>query len=113
RPPARTHLLLLCHRAPPALPLSLHDALPISQPQHLTNLEHRNLPERHDRHFLDPSTSERRQSTNNGTETGGPPEVVPSLAERWRSEEHTSELQSRENLVCRLLLEQKNNDHEE
>src|SRR5690606_41443199 len=26
---------------------------------------------------------------------------------RWRSEEHTSELQSRENLVCRLLLEKK------
>src|SRR5207302_3942941 len=26
----------------------------------------------------------------------------------WRSEEHTSELQSRENLVCRLLLEKKN-----
>ena len=25
-----------------------------------------------------------------------------------RSEEHTSELQSRENLVCRLLLEKKN-----
>src|SRR5690606_40547505 len=29
--------------------------------------------------------------------------------ERERSEEHTSELQSRENLVCRLLLEKKNN----
>src|SRR5690606_41968549 len=27
---------------------------------------------------------------------------------RIRSEEHTSELQSRENLVCRLLLEKKN-----
>src|SRR5436309_7021006 len=27
-----------------------------------------------------------------------------------RSEEHTSELQSRENLVCRLLLEKKKND---
>src|SRR5690606_41177299 len=27
---------------------------------------------------------------------------------RVRSEEHTSELQSRENLVCRLLLEKKN-----
>src|SRR5690606_41709496 len=27
---------------------------------------------------------------------------------RPRSEEHTSELQSRENLVCRLLLEKKN-----
>src|SRR5690606_41551372 len=29
-----------------------------------------------------------------------------------RSEEHTSELQSRENLVCRLLLEKKNNSKE-
>src|SRR5436309_8734394 len=28
---------------------------------------------------------------------------------RVRSEEHTSELQSRENLVCRLLLEKKKN----
>src|SRR5436309_11324691 len=27
--------------------------------------------------------------------------------DQWRSEEHTSELQSRENLVCRLLLEKK------
>src|SRR5690606_41985916 len=30
---------------------------------------------------------------------------VRNLAQRSRSEEHTSELQSRENLVCRLLLE--------
>src|SRR5690606_41425007 len=28
-----------------------------------------------------------------------------------RSEEHTSELQSRENLVCRLLLEKKKHEH--
>src|SRR3712207_8762007 len=28
-----------------------------------------------------------------------------------RSEEHTSELQSRQYLVCRLLLEKKNNKH--
>src|SRR5690625_6996698 len=28
-------------------------------------------------------------------------------AKRWRSEEHTSELQSRGHLVCRLLLEKK------
>src|SRR2546430_12216441 len=28
-----------------------------------------------------------------------------------RSEEHTSELQSQSNLVCRLLLEKKNTDH--
>src|SRR5436309_5784034 len=30
-----------------------------------------------------------------------------AAARRGRSEEHTSELQSRENLVCRLLLEKK------
>src|SRR6266511_5039758 len=30
-----------------------------------------------------------------------------NLGMRTRSEEHTSELQSRENLVCRLLLEKK------
>src|SRR5690606_40471066 len=29
-----------------------------------------------------------------------------------RSEEHTSELQSRENLVCRLLLEKKNKSYQ-
>src|SRR5436309_6556830 len=32
---------------------------------------------------------------------------------RTRSEEHTSELQSRENLVCRLLLEKKKKKIEE
>src|SRR5690606_41181508 len=32
---------------------------------------------------------------------------------RIRSEEHTSELQSRENLVCRLLLEKKNKKYEQ
>src|SRR5690606_41557113 len=31
-----------------------------------------------------------------------------AFAKMNRSEEHTSELQSRENLVCRLLLEKKN-----
>src|SRR3989449_3244661 len=30
----------------------------------------------------------------------------------WRSEEHTSELQSRLHLVCRLLLEKKKNERE-
>src|SRR5690606_41184692 len=37
----------------------------------------------------------------------GPP-LSRRGAGRVRSEEHTSELQSRENLVCRLLLEKKN-----
>src|SRR5690349_23948528 len=31
---------------------------------------------------------------------------------RTRSEEHTSELQSRRDLVCRLLLEKKNSKHD-
>src|SRR5690606_40791742 len=36
--------------------------------------------------------------------------VLAALLARCRSEEHTSELQSRENLVCRLLLEKKKQD---
>src|SRR6266511_4788007 len=43
---------------------------------------------------------------------GGPADLVHVhvrvAAARERSEEHTSELQSRENLVCRLLLDKKN-----
>src|SRR2546430_10917638 len=40
------------------------------------------------------------------------PALPPSLAEEFavRSEEHTSELQSQSNLVCRLLLEKKKHD---
>src|SRR2546430_11366870 len=38
--------------------------------------------------------------------------VLSAWLRRWqnRSEEHTSELQSQSNLVCRLLLEKKKND---
>src|SRR5438105_9557391 len=35
---------------------------------------------------------------------------APKLPRTWRSEEHTSELQSRVDLVCRLLLEKKKVD---
>src|SRR5438874_7751477 len=35
-----------------------------------------------------------------------------ALADEMRSEEHTSELQSRRDLVCRLLLEKKNKEQE-
>src|SRR2546422_6501126 len=35
------------------------------------------------------------------------PHAARALLRRWRSEEHTSELQSRLHLVCRLLLEKK------
>src|SRR5690606_39490643 len=36
-------------------------------------------------------------------------DIFNNIKDQVRSEEHTSELQSRENLVCRLLLEKKNN----
>src|SRR2546430_8886331 len=39
---------------------------------------------------------------------GNPGLALRSGAARLRSEEHTSELQSQSNLVCRLLLEKKN-----
>src|SRR3712207_9026137 len=38
-------------------------------------------------------------------------EACPPGAIRLRSEEHTSELQSRQYLVCRLLLEKKKKKH--
>src|SRR2546426_12032767 len=69
--------------------LSLHDALPISCNP---------APSR-------PRTSSPRCNSNNG---GACSRTTPS---NWpspnRSEEHTSELQSPCNLVCRLLLEKK------
>src|SRR5690606_41845002 len=40
-------------------------------------------------------------------DVGRDPDVPHPREFEWRSEEHTSELQSRENLVCRLLLEKK------
>src|SRR5260221_2796653 len=37
--------------------------------------------------------------------------MIALMAERARSEEHTSELQSHSDLVCRLLLEKKKKTH--
>src|SRR3712207_8179636 len=83
--------------------LSLHDALPISQhlllaavdvhPQH-HRLARRARGQAHDRRPLRLHVPE------------GPPRHV-----ELRSEEHTSELQSRQYLVCRLLLEKKKTTH--
>src|SRR2546430_7236113 len=42
-----------------------------------------------------------------GVEAEGCEDEAVCVAERSRSEEHTSELQSQSNLVCRLLLEKK------
>src|SRR5437870_10274651 len=75
--------------APPVIyTLSLHDALPISCPH-------------------------RRELWRSVRESNSPkPDRQPGTSPvgfRRRSEEHTSELQSRGHLVCRLLLEKKNN----
>src|SRR5438046_9089520 len=76
-------IFLIAIPTPVSSPLSLHDALPIST-----------LP---------------KSRSNTGTESPGT--IPSSTSERGtctlRSEEHTSELQSLTNLVCRLLLEKK------
>src|SRR5690606_39983737 len=47
-----------------------------------------------------------------GAQVGALPDPLASLTVvPYRSEEHTSELQSRENLVCRLLLEKKKTNY--
>src|SRR5436309_10315686 len=51
-----------------------------------------------------PSRSTARRLAARPTEAG---RLRVGLFDGRRSEEHTSELQSRENLVCRLLLEKK------
>src|SRR5712675_3048077 len=57
-----------------------------------------------------PRPSTMRSSTSS---TAGPRIVTAgcSASAASRSEEHTSELQSRLHLVCRLLLEKKKNNH--
>src|SRR3712207_8414191 len=70
--------------------LSLHDALPIYHPRMLTALQ----------------KAKRRGCKI--VHVNPLPEVGTTRFKHPRSEEHTSELQSRQYLVCRLLLEKKN-----
>src|SRR5205809_4475576 len=90
--------------APPGIyPLSLHDALPILG----------------SRTAGDPAPARAGPPGDLVTARGVEPRAQPLPAapaagdqrgaRRGRSEEHTSELQSRLHLVCRLLLEKKKN----
>src|SRR3712207_8719147 len=72
--------------------LSLHDALPISSAVPVS------CPGRGRGSRMSPVSPSSAAAIRNG------PEPLPASA---RSEEHTSELQSRQYLVCRLLLEKK------
>src|SRR3712207_8555802 len=83
--------------------LSLHDALPIlRQPAHLP--DHRLL---QCLVGLHPQAATSRINIRHGRGQGYI--VGIRIIECLRSEEHTSELQSRQYLVCRLLLEKKKN----
>src|SRR2546421_8803338 len=88
--------------------LSLHDALPIS---HHLRLAAGGDPEPHDEKeagfFHRPGTmvqSMTRITARSNAALSASDKCMPI---RLRSEEHTSELQSRSDLVCRLLLEKK------
>src|SRR5690554_8133175 len=78
--------------------LSLHDALPIWR---YCNGSIAALPDRITR--VQNAGRSRASSREARTGIGS----ASRMASRCRSEEHTSELQSRPHLVCRLLLEKK------
>src|SRR3712207_6911857 len=87
--------------------LSLRDALPISDGGPAQRQVRARLRRR--RRRLVPEVRVRAQPQRDGPAAPGRRAVVRTRARRpARSEEHTSELQSRQYLVCRLLLEKKN-----
>src|SRR5690606_42023346 len=103
---------VLSSRAAPAAAiaaLSLHDALPISAGAGELPAHDRGV-----RRGLDEVHVGRRLPAAVRARLGGGPAARAGVRQpggdpggRDRSEEHTSELQSRDNLVCRLLLEKK------
>src|SRR5690606_40849880 len=93
--------------------LSLHDALPISTDLVLrvTEMLRQHGVVNKFVEFFGPGldnmpVANRATIANMAPEYGATIGFFP-VDEKTRSEEHTSELQSRENLVCRLLLEKK------
>src|SRR2546426_6363529 len=82
---------------PEIYPLSLHDALPIWRAD---------AGEALGKSCVDSRSAPRRTSTAPSPRPGAV-EVRRGAERESRSEEHTSELQSPCNLVCRLLLEKK------
>src|SRR5207244_11884779 len=84
--------------------LSLHDALPIFNGARAARRGPRGSSGQADDHHLDPG---RRGTAGTGPLRDHRHRRRPDLAHLHRSEEHTSELQSPDHLVCRLLLEKK------
>src|SRR5436190_10197485 len=80
--------------------LSLHDALPILAPRPPDTAASRA-----------PVVPPRRDAAKRPRAPTTQPRIDVARARYLRSEEHTSELQSHSDLVCRLLLEKKKNKH--
>src|SRR5690606_40660515 len=103
--------LLLCSRAPPRSPLFPYTTLFRSEAGvddvHLIAALalHRRMTEAELRHAVGDRVYD--AFAPHGLLYNHDAEDTDNLAFLGRSEEHTSELQSRENLVCRLLLEKK------
>src|SRR5699024_11852880 len=94
--------------SPPAIyTLSLHDALPISgrDTRGLIRLHQFNKVEMVKFSDAEHSYDELEKMTADAED------ILQKLHLPYRSEEHTSELQSRFDLVCRLLLEKKKNNN--
>src|SRR5690606_41124448 len=81
--------------------LSLHDALPISQQQLHVHAAAEDGRAQH------PEQAPEEDDGGDCRQQSDRYEIAFVSDHCPRSEEHTSELQSRENLVCRLLLEKK------
>src|SRR3712207_7138683 len=79
--------------------LSLHDALPILCGKSQASVKSPYPPE---------TRGERSEGSRASADMGLPVDTIRARLTP-RSEEHTSELQSRQYLVCRLLLEKKKN----
>src|SRR5207249_12071580 len=88
---------------PASFTLSLHDALPISSEARSASTPA--SPKDHTRRTYR-SPSRQPIQPRRGRRRGRSRACTTAIA-RARSEEHTSELQSRFDLVCRLLLEKK------
>src|SRR5690606_41313282 len=92
--------------------LSLHDALPISRRDRREGVARGAVPRalRDRRRAGRAGRLARDDAVPADAGAGAPPHPrgeSRAAPPRARSEEHTSELQSRENLVCRLLLEKR------
>src|SRR5688572_30876761 len=93
-PPSRT-FLINASATTEIYTLSLHDALPIFSQVGPSGAR------------ISWTQSQRRSTLSRSRSSGSPNSAIQTGSGSSRSEEHTSELQSQSNLVCRLLLEKK------